>query len=74
MKPTKPCANCGVIPKVNQAGGWYWIDCKNKECTNPMHQRDYHLSPEQAIAAWDAPRWYEPPQVDEVPPLDAQRR
>lgn len=74
MKPTKPCANCGVVPRMNQAGGLHWIDCKNPACTNPMHQRDYHPTPGQAIAAWDAPRWYEPASVDEVPSLDSQRR
>ena len=68
MKPKKPCANCGIVPEVNQAFGRdWWIECKNPHCKNQVHQMTYYPTPEQAVTAWDAPRWYESQPADEIP-------
>lgn len=74
MKPKKPCANCGVVPEVNIFLDCAWIQCRHDGCEQPMKQRRDFKTPEQAIAVWDAPRWYEVPPIDDVPPLDNQRR
>lgn len=74
IKPTKPCPGCGVVPRVQKLTLGYSIYCENENCVIPCNLEGYHDDPNEAVQLWDAPRWYEVPAVDEVPPLDNQRR
>lgn len=74
MNPKKPCANCGVVPDIQLTIFGFYIECENIECMVSSRLEKTYRNKSDAIAVWDAPRWYEPPMIDEVPNLDSQRR
>lgn len=65
----KPCPFCGssASPAWNESStAKAWVECDNPDCDTVMRGPN-------AFERWNQ-RHNEPPAVDEVPPLDAQRR
>lgn len=64
----KPCPFCGssASPAWNELSAYTWVECDNPDCDTVMRGPN-------AFERWNK-RHSEPPAVDEVPPLDNQRR